>query len=110
VSSLEKNTPHIFSSATLYDPTQRQHRENLFNQFLKESSVKNAETIFDFHKQTNNDSLNGFVMKRSEVLRTLSITQVITSVTGSKMKHYDVISETYFHAELGRKYQMTIQN
>ena len=110
VLTLEKNTPHIFSSATLYDQTQRQLRENLFNQFLNEGSVKNAETIFDFHAQTNNDSHNGFVMQRSDVLRTLSITQVITTAAGSKMKHYDVLSEITYHTELVRKLKVVNQN
>lgn len=75
----EMNTeePHIWSSATLYTPEVVKQREEKFKQWLSENPVRTAESIQAFHHLQEGDSKNGFIMNRDEVVKTLSITQIL---------------------------------
>ncbi len=67
-----KLTPHIFSSATLYDAATTAKRKELFTNWIAETKPHTKENLFNFlmsYKEKN----NGFIMNRDDKLKTLSI-------------------------------------
>jgi hypothetical protein len=78
---LDKTTPHIWSSCTLYNKDIRQLREQWFSNFLKnpKSEIRNpkSEDLWSFHL-TPNDSMpeNAILMQRPSGVQTVSISQL----------------------------------
>ena len=68
---LDKTTPYIWSSATLYDKHAAKYRENLFNQWLQTEPVFTKNSLLQFFKEKT-DHLNGFIIKRDNEISTLS--------------------------------------
>lgn len=68
---LDKNTPHIWSSATLYDEQAKKNREKLFKQWLQTNPVFTNQSLLQFFKETI-DYQNGFIIKRENNISTLS--------------------------------------
>lgn len=84
---LDINRPHIWSSATLYNETARKKRRQLFQKFMQNETIF-EETIWDFHQQKTDDLENGIIIKRQNMIQTISTTQVIISDIIT-LKHYD---------------------
>ncbi|MFN0030619.1 MAG: NRDE family protein [Flavobacteriales bacterium] len=105
--NLDTNIAHIYSSSTLYSLEIVKHREELFKQFLFNNEEINEQSILQFHSNTNNDAANGFVMKRSQWLRTLSITQVVMTKQNAVMHHHDLLTGEHHEVRVGGMWQQT---
>lgn len=93
---LNKNSPYIWSSATLYDEEHRNMRQKWFSQFLEESIGQiTSENIYTFHSgsHSKDDSIN-VIMKREGGLKTVSITQVFSRKSTLFMEYSDLINNT----------------
>ncbi|MBV6879987.1 hypothetical protein NG800_017345 [Epilithonimonas ginsengisoli] len=84
---LDINCPHIWSSATLYDKSAREKREQIFQKFLQNEKISD-EDILDFHHQKTDDLENGITIKRQNTIQTISTTQLVIS-DEMTLKHYD---------------------
>lgn len=93
---LDVNSPHIWSSVTLYNEEHRKMRKDWFERFYKEhKSNITKEKIFDFHSgnHTKDNSIN-VIMQREDGLKTVSITQVCMSDNRIKMSYSDLLNDT----------------
>lgn len=85
--TLSPDTPHIWSSATLYDKETRERRKQWFNAFIVKNNIS-KETIYDFHSGTHtNNQENNVVMERATGTQTVSISQ-ISSLQHTTELHY----------------------
>lgn len=90
---LDSRQAYIWSSATLYDAAVRRQREKLFDGFLNGTEQVGPKEIVDFHSNNHNDYVNGFVINRSDSLKTLSITQAIVNEDEIGLNHIDLLNE-----------------
>lgn len=91
---LDPNGYYIWSSATLYTPEIRQKREGWFADWLTERGDFSLKAINEFHKNGGKeDDWNGFIMNRMEVVRTVSITNVVQSEGNMEMIYQDLLRE-----------------
>lgn len=89
---LNRNQQHIYSSATLYTAESRAQREGWFATFLQQNPEPDADTIFNFHNLKNDsDTQNAIVMKRDNLLQTISITQLVETENGLEMRYVDLL-------------------
>jgi len=68
---MDTTIPHIWSSSTLYNPSIKRHRKQLFNDWVKTNQPISSHSVLHFFKSFV-DKDNGFIMNRSEILSTLS--------------------------------------
>lgn len=98
---LERDLPHIWSSATLYDPNGKQDRENWFNDFLIQNPTPTEEDILQFHLTGGNgDPAYNLVMQRSDLYATASITRLTIMDTWANMYYYDLKNNTTSEAQM----------
>ena len=93
--------PHIWASAQMYLDKAQQDRKDWFEDLLKLENL-DADRILDFHfKGGNGDIENDMVMKRGNMVQTVSISQVSELGDKKEIKHYDLVSdsETDYHLE-----------
>ncbi len=88
----DSTSPHIWSSATLYDEQAVAVRETLFANFIKEAEEVSPDETLDFHQNNHGDFENGFVIDRENGLKTLSITQAVFNKQSVVMNHRDLSS------------------
>lgn len=89
--------PLIESSATLYDPIDREKRKKLFLDFLKENQEFHPEKIMEFHLTGNiGDKEKNFIMERENGVKTLSVSQIVLWEDGIRFQYKDLISNTIF--------------
>ena len=87
-----KEEPHIWSSATLYEPEIRVERASWFAQFHQEKESISSEELLHFHQfeqATNSDY--GLKINRNNILKTVSITQCIWQPNAIKMQYLDLL-------------------
>ncbi|MFT5970572.1 MAG: hypothetical protein ACI8ZO_001086 [Flavobacteriales bacterium] len=90
--ALDPTQAYIWSSAALYSKEIRTLREQWFEQGLKNDSFTDAESILKFHVSNHgNDIENDLVMKRGDVLKTVSITQIKMDEGGFSMDYHDLL-------------------
>lgn len=95
------NTPHIWSSATLYEPSVVQAREVWFQDFLSQNKNPNLEQMLHFHHfGGNNDSKNRFLMNRENHLQTVSITGIEYTNHQKVMIYEDLLTNTTSEIQL----------
>lgn len=100
---LDETQNHIWSSVTLYPEEIRRERANWFFDFLKDKNEITALDMLDFHKNTHNDDVqNGLIINRENVMKTLSVTQVVTEQNKGTMKYYDLVKTEDFSASFIR--------
>lgn len=91
---LNINSPHIWSSTTLYDIKTRSRREEWFADWLKDNRKPRIKDLFTFHRfGGEKDPQNGLVMNRDDQVQTLSITSVEKNNKSVKLFHYDLIKD-----------------
>jgi len=91
---LDATQPYLWSSSTLYPKEIRAKRAQWFLDFLALNPEPTESELFDFHKNTNTDNTeNGLVINRNEVLKTLSITQSVIEQNKLVLKYDDLMSE-----------------
>ncbi|NBC82882.1 MAG: hypothetical protein GVY19_05820 [Bacteroidetes bacterium] len=98
----DKNKPHIWSSATLYDEEQRKLRQQWFKRFLAEEWKNlSPEKVLAFHtgSYTNNKSID-VVMQRQSGISTVSITQVIPKKGKCHMSYNDLLNNSVYEAAI----------
>ena len=89
---LDTEAPHIYSSATLYEPAIIKQREKWFEEFLKSVGEKTPSSIQEFHASAGRgDTQNGLIMNRGGVLRTQCITQAVLTRPQIDFYHHDLI-------------------
>ena len=94
---LDKNQHCIFSSVTLYDQQVRRQRQLLFDSFILSNETITKDKILSFHKQSN-DSENGLVINRNNIVKTLSISQVVINNQITVYDYHDLQQNiTYTH-------------
>ncbi|NHN24906.1 NRDE family protein [Flavobacterium jejuense] len=90
---LDIKVPHIWSSSTLYSKEIRKQREEWFSQFIEDTKILSADQLMDFHQFTENENSDfGLQINRNNILKTVSITQMITSNGVSKIKYIDLLA------------------
>lgn len=94
---LDETQNHIWSSVTLYPEEIRKERSNWFFDFIKDKNEISALQMLDFHKNTHSDDAqNGLIINRENMMKTLSVTQVVIEQNKGAMKYYDLIKTEDF--------------
>lgn len=84
---------HIWSSATLYNQEQRSLRQLWFEEFIRKNNTLNEEKIHNFHAHTQPENNEfGLVINRDDMLKTVSISQLIFRNNKIKMTYIDTIN------------------
>ena len=98
---LDMKKPHIYSSATLYEPRIIAEREQWFDEFLHDQREKTPESIRAFHSSAGRgDAQNGLIINRGGVLRTQCITQAVWRAGDIDFYHHDLILDHEHHIHL----------
>lgn len=90
---LDVSKPAIWSSATLYDNASVALRNTWFNKVFCNLDEINEETLLHFLLQ-HNDPQNGFVMHRSDALKTVSISMMRLQTKKVCLTYYDLVNQT----------------
>jgi hypothetical protein len=94
---LDATQSHIWSSSTLYAAEIRQKRADWFLNFMDSNTNLVPEDLFHFHRYTENQNQeHGLVINRSDVLKTLSITQAVIEDNKVELFYTDLIAEKEF--------------
>jgi hypothetical protein len=90
------NQSHIWSSSTLYPKEIREHRAELFQNFIASNEVS-SKSLFQFHRYTKEDDQeNGLIINRNGELKTLSITQTIIQENKVVLSYHDLQNQEEF--------------
>lgn len=91
VKKIDENSAQIWSSCTLYNLEIRKKREDLFEKWIKSNLDKN---ILDFHLGKHDlDESNSFLMRRLNGMQTVSISQILYSLSDCFFKYFDLIDD-----------------
>jgi len=89
---LDASAPHIWSSSTLYDKTSKTNREELFQNWIAMKPAITKLSLLNFFEATN-DPENGFIINRSEKMKTLSYSFIELSDSNiANLDYYDLKS------------------
>lgn len=95
--NLDVSKSHIWSSSTLYPKEIREKRAHWFANFLETTPEISEDELYNFHRYTENDnSENGLVINRNEMMKTLSITQSVIEKNKITLLHHDLIAQKDF--------------
>jgi len=94
IAYLPFDEPRIWSSVTLYPPKVREWRKGLFEKWLSENPEPDRESIVAFHRMANGDPANGFIMNRSDIVRTLSVTSIELKEHSGSLLHLSLDQDT----------------
>ena len=90
IQSLPIDKSYIWSSSTLYRPEVKEHRKALFDNWMKAEKNITEYALLDFFKSYT-DSHNGFIMNRSEQIKTLSFTFIeLDAMNNAKMQYCEL--------------------
>jgi hypothetical protein len=88
---LDRSSPYIWSSATLYDKAASNERQRWFTEWLQSTERIAPEDIVAFHQMAGNgDIRNSLVMNRDNELFTVSVTNITVSKEGARMVYHDL--------------------
>jgi hypothetical protein len=97
MTQLNESQNHIWSSVTLYPDEVRKERATWFFDFLKNKNEISALDMLDFHRNTHSDDAqNGLIINRENMMKTLSVTQVVIEQNKGVMKYYDLVKTEDF--------------
>jgi len=92
---LDPRGRYIWSSVTLYSPDVQGEREQWFLQWLAGREDFSQQAILNFHRQGGGeDSWNGFIMNRNDMVRTVSLTSIRKSPTALSMYYESLMHKT----------------
>jgi len=99
---LNHHQHHIWSSATLYNETQRSLRQYIFHEWIQQTQqTMNADVLFEFFKTSMpDDAANRFVMNRNNVLGSVSFTACLVQQEAAIMQYHHLVSGQVFSEEL----------
>jgi hypothetical protein len=91
IHSLDRSSPHIWSSATLYEETVAGERERWFKEWLGSRDRIAPGDIVAFHREAGaGDIRNSLVMNRDNELYTVSVTSIIVKHDDARMVYHDL--------------------
>lgn len=94
--NLDVNQSHIWSSSTLYPKEIREHRVELFRNFLVSNEISAAK-LFQFHRYAKEDDReNGLIINRNDEMKTLSITQTVIQENKVVLSYHDLQNQQEF--------------
>ncbi|NRB65155.1 MAG: NRDE family protein [Saprospiraceae bacterium] len=97
---LDRSKCHIWASATLYDTRAQAKRKTWFEDWKKKHKYT-PENILAFHTNGGDgDPQNDMVMNRNDVIRTVSITQVIKQKHAIEMRYFDLLRSKHDMAQM----------
>ena len=89
---LDETMPHIFSSSTLYNSAAKQNRIDIFQNWIFKKPTISKISVLEFFK-TYTDKYDGFIMNRSELVKTLSYSFIeLEEQSTAKFYYYDFIN------------------
>lgn len=98
---LDKYSPHIWSSATLYGPAISEKRSNWFETWLNKNSDPDQEDILHFHQFTGDgDAHNDLMMNRDGKVFTVSVSSIRLTDNSSSMIYLDIQSGNRFNEQI----------
>lgn len=93
----DKNTSHIWSSATLYEGEATVKREQWFRVWDQATPVKTTTDILNFHRSGGNGDLHdGLIMNREEKIKTVSITSIRHQSKTITMTYHDLKTDRQY--------------
>ncbi len=93
IEEIKNQKEQVWSSCTLYDDDAIEKREKWFHDLKTKSHTLNQSRLREIHAQGGRgDKINGFVMKRNDVVQTISLTQIVSNSEAICMTHSDLIS------------------
>ena len=93
IQSLNPHLNHIWSSSTLYNSEAKLQRQNMFDKWIETKPNFSWESIIDFFKSYPNQE-NGFFMKRSPIVQTVSMSMITVNPTFSNFYYADFTHST----------------
>jgi uncharacterized protein with NRDE domain len=88
---LKKHRPYIWSSATLYQKSVVEKREQWFADFLNRNPHPTQKDILEFHQFSGDgDMHNDLLMEREGAYATVSITSMLLTEDRGSMKYLDL--------------------
>lgn len=94
VTSLDANVPHLWASATLYDPKTIEERRELFSSWLSKQEEITGDNIRSFHNYENeNTDLPKLNTDKYSIVTTQSITGIEILQDRSVMYHHDLLTD-----------------
>lgn len=96
--TLDITQPHIWSSATLYDPMVVKAREELFDRWLVVNDPKNIKSFHLLSAPLNKE--NNILMKRENGIETVSISQILFQSPYSNFSYHDMIDDIVYQEKL----------
>ena len=99
--SLDPAVPYIWSSSTLYDAAAKNQRQTKFLDWVSMKPELSSSTVLDFFRSyTENE--NGFMMNRSEGLKTLSYTFIeLQQELFAELRYHDLLLNTLHQKNIG---------
>jgi len=99
-SSLDPAVPYIWSSSTLYDAAAKKKRQTKFQDWISMKPELASSTVLDFFRSyTENE--NGFMMNRSENLKTLSYAFIeLQQELFAELRYHDLLLDTLHHKNI----------
>ena len=94
--NLDVNQSYIWSSSTLYPKEIREHRAEIFQNFIALNEIS-AKKLFQFHRYAKEDDQeNGLIINRNNEMKTLSITQTIIQENKVVISYHDLKNQEEF--------------
>lgn len=88
---MDQERPHIWSSATLYDPSVMLKRESWFSEWISANPSPGPDAVLDFHLTAGEgDASNDVLMDREGDLCTVSITSMEIRPEAGRMRYIDL--------------------
>ncbi|MBC7950137.1 MAG: NRDE family protein [Chitinophagaceae bacterium] len=101
------NTPHIWSSVTLYDEAARGMRQSWFMKWQNSIGSVTEQQVLQFHRYAGTDDpANDIIMKRKNGISTVSITSIYLSPSSTRLSYHDLHKDT-FHETMLPVYHQT---
>jgi len=96
IHSLDRSSPHIWSSVTLYDEAVSNERKQWFKEWLISREEVAPGDIVAFHRMAGNgDIRNSLVMNRDNKLFTVSVTCVVAGKDDACMVYHDLHTDEH---------------
>lgn len=96
--SLSPATPHIWSSATLYDKTNQQKKEEVFNNWISSSKTMKASAVIKLHRQLLCDN-------KKDGISTVSITSIAVCPEKSVLTYHDLNANTSTDTQITKRHR-----
>jgi uncharacterized protein with NRDE domain len=90
---LTTDTPHLWSSSTLYNNKTKTYRAELFENWIATNPKISKKSLLDFFNSVG-DNENGFIINRNECIKTLSYSFIELTDKAALMNYLDLQSLT----------------